>query len=173
MKKDSADDLVMTLYSVCSVLSEAQTEGRLTLLFVCFVFVLFLFIVFRFPSSFFCTSNSFEKLYVFHFSGPGLAFVAYPQGINEMPAAPFWAFLFFFMLFNLGLDSQVSSLEEPKGRYFRVKNISDLKGPSLPLLCLFVCLVFWFFGFILLCFVLSRLVSFCFVLFFTSGVAIN
>ena len=171
MKKDSADDLVMTLYSVCSVLSEAQTEGWLTLLFVCFVFV-FVYCI-SFSVIFLCTSNSFEKLYVFHFSGPGLAFVAYPQGINEMPAAPFWAFLFFFMLFNLGLDSQVSSLEEPKGRYFRVKNISDLKGPSLPLLCLFVCLVFWFFGFILLCFVLSRLVSFCFVLFFTSGVAIN
>jgi solute carrier family 6 amino acid transporter-like protein 5/7/9/14 len=33
--------------------------------------------------------------------------MAYPEGIARMPVAPLWAFLFFFMIFTLGLDSQV------------------------------------------------------------------
>ncbi|XP_058962097.2 sodium- and chloride-dependent GABA transporter 1-like [Pocillopora verrucosa] len=39
-------------------------------------------------------------------SGPGLGFVAYPEGIAQMPAAPVWAVMFFFMLFTIGLGSQ-------------------------------------------------------------------
>ncbi len=40
--------------------------------------------------------------------GPGLVFVTYPQAISMMPFAPFWAVIFFFMLFTLGIDSTVS-----------------------------------------------------------------
>ncbi|GBP36807.1 Sodium-dependent serotonin transporter [Eumeta japonica] len=44
-------------------------------------------------------------------AGPGLAFVTYPAAVSMMPAPNFWAFVFFIMLFFLGIDSMFVTIE--------------------------------------------------------------
>jgi len=42
--------------------------------------------------------------------GTGLTFVAITEAVSRMAGAPFFAFVFFFMLFNLGVSSQFGTL---------------------------------------------------------------
>ncbi|XP_051952916.1 sodium- and chloride-dependent GABA transporter 2-like [Xyrauchen texanus] len=44
-------------------------------------------------------------------SGPGLAFIAYPQAVAMMPLPQLWAACFFIMIILLGLDTQFVAME--------------------------------------------------------------
>jgi len=79
-------------------------------------------------------------------TGPGLAFVAYPEAVAQMPVAPLWSVLFFFMVFLLGLDSEFVGVEG------FVTAIVDLfpnhlrRGYRKEMFIGFMCIIWFLFG---------------------------
>ncbi|XP_051877789.1 sodium- and chloride-dependent neutral and basic amino acid transporter B(0+)-like isoform X2 [Pristis pectinata] len=79
-------------------------------------------------------------------SGFGLAFIAYPEALVQLPWAPLWSILFFTMLITLGLDTQFANIETV------VTSLLD-QIPKFPrskhlLLTISICLLFYLLGFL-------------------------
>lgn len=78
-------------------------------------------------------------------SGPGLAFIAYPEGLAMMPVAPLWSCLFFLMIFTLGIDSQFAGVEAIKTA-ITDEYTTFRKGRRHVLLVFFLCLAMFLIG---------------------------
>uniref|UniRef100_A0A665UVK6 Transporter n=1 Tax=Echeneis naucrates TaxID=173247 RepID=A0A665UVK6_ECHNA len=84
-------------------------------------------------------------------AGPSLLFIIYAEAIANMPAATFFAIIFFLMIIMLGLDSTVfikSSHALSQGGAFVVKLFEEYAtGPSvITVVLLEVIAVSWFYG---------------------------
>ncbi|KAM7542581.1 hypothetical protein Aperf_G00000003508 [Anoplocephala perfoliata] len=81
-------------------------------------------------------------------AGPGLAFIVYPEAVAHIPGAPIFAVCFFAMLFTLGLDSQFATLETLTSGF--MDHFPKTIGRHKTLFTLFVCIVQFFLGFVLI-----------------------
>ncbi|XP_067903922.1 sodium- and chloride-dependent neutral and basic amino acid transporter B(0+)-like isoform X2 [Heterodontus francisci] len=88
-------------------------------------------------------------------SGFGLAFIAYPEALAQLPWAPLWSILFFFMLITLGLDSQfvaveaiITTLMDQFPKFLRSKRLYLTTGVcllfyALSLVCVTQAGIYW------------------------------
>ncbi|KAG8198562.1 hypothetical protein JTE90_026461 [Oedothorax gibbosus] len=87
------------------------------------------------------TGNSIEDVVS---EGPGLAFVVYPEAISRLPLSPLWAFLFFIMLFAIGLDSQFGMFETTVSAF--VDEFPTLLHNRKAIFTAFLCVVMFLLG---------------------------
>ncbi|XP_046906476.1 sodium-dependent proline transporter isoform X2 [Hypomesus transpacificus] len=83
-------------------------------------------------------------------TGPGLAFVAYPEALALLPGSVFWSILFFLMLFMLGVDTLFGNMEAITTAFVDEfpQLRANLKHKSLFLALL--CFVFYLMGLLLI-----------------------
>ncbi|XP_043561221.1 sodium- and chloride-dependent neutral and basic amino acid transporter B(0+)-like [Chiloscyllium plagiosum] len=77
-------------------------------------------------------------------SGFGLAFIAYPEALAQLPWATLWSILFFFMLFTLGLDTLFASFETVITSL--LDQFPEFLRPKRLYLTAGLCLLFYFLG---------------------------
>nr|KAG5708016.1 hypothetical protein BaRGS_025154 [Batillaria attramentaria] len=72
-------------------------------------------------------------------SGPGLAYIVYPEAISLMPLPQLWAVLFFIMIFTIAIDSQ--------GGVFVFQLADWYIATFIPLVCFLECIaIAWIYG---------------------------
>ncbi|KAE8628201.1 hypothetical protein XENTR_v10007387 [Xenopus tropicalis] len=82
-------------------------------------------------------------------SGPGLAFVAYPEALALLPGSVFWSILFFLMLFTLGVDTLFGNMEGITTAILdEIPSLRDWKRKTIFLGCL--CFAFYLLGLLLI-----------------------
>ncbi|XP_060687909.1 sodium- and chloride-dependent neutral and basic amino acid transporter B(0+)-like [Hemiscyllium ocellatum] len=77
-------------------------------------------------------------------SGFGLAFIAYPEALAQLPWATLWSILFFFMLITLGLDTLFASFETVLTSL--LDQFPEFLRPKRLYLTAGLCLLFYFLG---------------------------
>ncbi|XP_060687924.1 sodium- and chloride-dependent neutral and basic amino acid transporter B(0+)-like [Hemiscyllium ocellatum] len=77
-------------------------------------------------------------------SGFGLAFIAYPEALAQLPWATLWSILFFFMLLTLGLDTLFASFETVITSL--LDQFPEFLRPKRLYLTAGLCLLFYFLG---------------------------
>ncbi|XP_064621443.1 sodium- and chloride-dependent glycine transporter 1-like [Lineus longissimus] len=75
-------------------------------------------------------------------SGPGLAFIAYPEALTKLPLSALWSVFFFLMLLTIGLDTQfamgeavVSSIIDSFPDYFSKSRFRKLMVLVIFVIC--------------------------------------
>ncbi|XP_034556688.1 sodium- and chloride-dependent GABA transporter 2-like [Notolabrus celidotus] len=77
-------------------------------------------------------------------SGPGLAFIAYPQAVAMMPLPQLWSICFFIMLILLGLDTQFVAMEVVMTSIIDMFPAVMRRTGRRELLLLFFCIICFF-----------------------------
>ncbi|OWF53371.1 sodium- and chloride-dependent glycine transporter 2-like [Mizuhopecten yessoensis] len=77
-------------------------------------------------------------------SGPGIAFMVYPEALATLPLPQLWSVLFFLMLFTVGLDSQMVHVQTITGAL--TDNFPKVFQSRKPLLTACVCMIGFFLG---------------------------
>ncbi|KAL5258489.1 hypothetical protein ACHWQZ_G009103 [Mnemiopsis leidyi] len=75
--------------------------------------------------------------------GPGLAFIAYPTAVAQMPLPQLWAAAFFFMMVLLAIDSEFGTIEACIGP---LQDYPFFQRIRREILCLIVCVILCLLG---------------------------